>query len=175
MELMIEKATVQDIDGLAQLYDALNDHLASHVNYPGWRKGIYPVRETAAAGVAENCLFVGRMGGRIAGTLMLRHEPEAGYALADWQVELDYSEVLIVYTFAVHPDFMRKNVGRQMMEFVLAYAAQHGIKAVRLDVYRHNTPAIRLYESLGFAHRASVDLGYGEFGLDRLELYQRLL
>ena len=61
------------------------------------------------------------------------------------------------------------------MEFILSYAAQQGIKAVRLDVYEKNTPAIRLYEKLGFGYVDTVDLGYGEYGLDRFRLYQYLL
>ena len=55
------------------------------------------------------------------------------------------------------------------------YAAGQGMKAVRLDVYEKNTPAVRLYEKLGFQYVDTVDLGYSEYGLDRFRLYQHLL
>ena len=49
------------------------------------------------------------------------------------------------------------------------------MKAVRLDVYEKNIPAVRLYEKLGFHYVHTVDLGYSQYGLDRFRLYQYLL
>ena len=66
-EYVIEKGTTSDVEELEILYDALNDHLARTVNYPGWIKGIYPVRETAEYAIAEGSLFVLRIDGLIAG------------------------------------------------------------------------------------------------------------
>ena len=173
--MQIRKGTENDIEEVAALYDAVNDYLESHTNYPGWRKGVYPIREDAAQGIAENNLFVAEAEGQIAGTFILRHRPEEAYALADWGNQLDYSEILVLYTFAVHPDFLHQGIGRQMLEFVLDYAAGENMKAVRLDVYEKNTPAIRLYEQMGFGYVDTVDLGYSAYGLKRFRLYQRML
>lgn len=82
--MQIRKGTENDIEEVTALYDALNDYLESHTNYPGWRKGIYPTRVDVAQGIAENNLFVAVIAGRIAGTSILRHRPEEAYALADW-------------------------------------------------------------------------------------------
>lgn len=49
------------------------------------------------------------------------------------------------------------------------------MKAVRLDVYEKNQPAIQLYKSFGFQYIDTVDLGYGMYGLDWFQLYQKLL
>lgn len=61
------------------------------------------------------------------------------------------------------------------MEFALEQSREEKIKAIRLDVYEKNTPAISLYRKYGFHYIDTVDLGYGEFGLDNFELYQKLL
>lgn len=175
MTMQIRKGTENDIEEVAALYDALNDYLESHTNYPGWRKGIYPAREDAVQGIAENNLFVAVMDDKIAGTFILRHRPEEAYALADWGRELDYSEILVLYTFAVHPQFLHQGIGKQLMEFILAYAVRENIRAIRLDVYEKNTPAIRLYEQMGFQYVDTVDLGYGMYGLERFHLYQQIL
>ena len=45
MKFTIEPGTSADIDELEKLYDELNDYLAATTNYPGWIKGVYPVRE----------------------------------------------------------------------------------------------------------------------------------
>lgn len=171
----IRKGTLEDIDEVATLYDELNDYLNSHINYPGWKKGIYPIRENAVQGIIENNLFVAVEKGRIVGTVILRHQPEEGYSLANWHSNLEYNDIFVVYTFAVHPCFMRQGIGKKIMKFILDYAVHMNMKAIRLDVYEKNIPAIRLYESLGFQYIDTVDLGYGMYGLNWYKLYQYLL
>lgn len=173
--LQISKGTPEDITQLSQLYDELNDYLESHVNYPGWKKGSYPAREDAVSGIQENCLYIAREEEKIAGTFILRHRPEEAYQLVDWQNELKYQEIFVLYTFAVHPKFLHQGIGKQMLEFIIEEAARSKMKAIRLDVYEKNTPAIRLYESLGFQYIDTVDLGYSEYGLNWFQLYQKLI
>ena len=60
MKFTIEPGTSADIDELEKLYDELNDYLAATTNYPGWIKGVYPVREDAVAGVNDETLYVAR-------------------------------------------------------------------------------------------------------------------
>ena len=58
MNYIIEPGSLNDVDELEQLYHELNDYLSATVNYPGWIKGIYPIRENALNGVKNNTLFV---------------------------------------------------------------------------------------------------------------------
>ena len=175
MALEITKGTAADVDALARLYEDLIAHLNRHTNYPGWIAGIYPTREDAEAGVLENCLYVARMDGRIVGTMMLRNRPEPGYAKADWRIRLDDGEVLVVYTLAVHPDYLHRGIGKALLAFAVDRAGQTHMKAVRLDVYEVNEPAIRMYERAGFEYIGTVDLGYGKYGLNGFALYQLLM
>jgi len=55
-----------------------------------------------------------------------------------------------VAAMAIIPEFRRQRVGRALMEHVLAEAQQRGERAMVLEVLTSNTPAVRLYESLGF-------------------------
>lgn len=171
----IRKGTQEDIDEVAALYDALTDYLEKHVNYPGWRKGIYPAREDAVLGIDGDNLFVTVEKGRIAGTVILSHEPEEAYDLADWHNQLEYKDIIVIHTLAVHPDFLHQGLGKQMMSFIIEYAVHMNMKALRLDVYETNTPASRLYEEFGFEYIDTVDLGYSAYGLNWFKLYQRLL
>ena len=97
--MVIRKGTKDDIDAVSALYNEVCDYLQTHINYPGWRKGIYPDRQDAERGIGEDSLFVAEVDGEIAGTFILRHQPEAGYALADWKNELSYSDIFVVYTW----------------------------------------------------------------------------
>lgn len=175
MSIMICRAAASETDAVALFYDQVIEGLALGINYPGWRKDCYPTRETAEKGIAEGALFTAKLNGRLAGSMILRHEPEAAYRGAPWQRELLDAETLIVYTFAVHPDFAGRGVGRAMLEYAAALAVREGVKALRLDVVEGNLPAIRLYEKCGFHEIAVVDLGLAEYGLPLFRLYERLI
>ena len=79
MKLIIELGKINDIDELEQLYDDLNDYLAKGVNYPGWLKGVYPVRQNAALGIGNSNLYVAKHNEKIVGSIILNHEPEPAY------------------------------------------------------------------------------------------------
>lgn len=175
MDIIVQLGKEADIDELEQLYNDLNDHLASGVNYPGWIKDIYPVRQDAINGIKQKNLYVARHNGKIVGSLILSHKPEPAYYKATWQFESDYSDVFVIYTFAVHPDFQNCGIGRALMDFAAEYASQSHVKSIRLDVYEKNTPAIKLYEKCGFKYIDTVDLGLSEHGLNWFKLYEKLL
>ena len=79
MNLVIESGLLADIDELERLYDNLNDYLSSTTNYPGWIKGIYPIRENAVTGIQNNNLFIAKYNGEIVGSIILDHQPEEAY------------------------------------------------------------------------------------------------
>ena len=171
----IVKGTVNDIEELEHLYNDLNDYLALHTNYPGWIKGIYPVKETAVLGIEEKNLYVIRTEKGIAGSVIINNIPESGYANVDWGIDLDYKNIHVIHTLTVHPEYLKKGIGKKLMEFIVKYSEELQIKAIRLDVFEKNMPAISLYKKYGFQYIDTVDLGYGKYGLDRFELYQKLL
>lgn len=63
--MYFRKGVKSDIEQLAQLYDDLNDHLNSNINYPGQTKEVYPVRENAANGVSNGNLYVAEQNNKI--------------------------------------------------------------------------------------------------------------
>ena len=175
MPLSIRRGTEKDVDALAGLYDEVTEHLERTVNYPGWKKGVYPTRQDAQAGVREGRLFLAESGGRLAAAMILRSTPEPAYAQASWQAALSEEEVLVLYTFVVSPTFWGQGVGKAMLAFAEKEAAAEKVKALRLDVSEQNLPAIRLYEKCGFHYVATVSLGLEEAGLPWFRLYEKLL
>lgn len=175
MKLIIELGTTNDIDELEQLYNDLNDYLAKGTNYPGWIKGIYPIRQNAVDGISNSNLYVARIDGQIVGSIILNHEPEPAYDNTKWAFNYDYSEVFVIHTFAVHPSFLKSGVGRALMDFSIEHSIKSKIKSIRLDVYEKNIPAIKLYEKCGFNYVDTVDLGLSFRGLDWFKLYEKSL
>ena len=175
MDITIEFGEVNDIDELENLYNDLNDYLADGVNYPGWIKGIYPVRQNAIDGIKNGNLYVAKHNGTIIGSIILSHEPEPAYYNVKWGFEYDYSDVFVIHTFAVHPRFMKCGVGKALMDFADKHSVKSKVKSIRLDVFEGNMPAIRLYEKCGFKYIDTVDLGLGNYGLDSFKLYEKLI
>ena len=175
MDILFELGQVSDIDELEHLYDNLNDYLASHVNYAGWRKGVYPVRQTAEDAIAENTLYVAKYNNEIIGSVILSHKQEPAFEKVDWKVELEYEDIFVIYTFVVNPNYLKMGVGQALMQLAIDHSKTVGVKALRLDVYKGNMPAIKLYEKMGFEYIDEIDLGLGMYGLDLFKLYQRLI
>ncbi|NLW79529.1 MAG: GNAT family N-acetyltransferase [Ruminococcaceae bacterium] len=175
MPLEIVQGQPGDANALEALYNAVHDHLARGVNWPGWEKGIYPTRRDAERGLEEDSLFVAKDGADIAGSIILSHRPEPAFMPVKWLADCDYSEVFVIRTFVVHPHYLRHGVGRALLAFAQRQAQATGMRSLRLDVFRKNTPAIRLYEQCGYTYIDTVDLGLAVYGLDRFHLYERLV
>ena len=172
---IIEKGTLEDIDELENLYNTLNDYLEQGINYPGWKKDIYPIRETAVSGIENKNLFVLKINNEIAGSIILSHKPEDAYFDVTWGIEEDYENIIVIHTFVVHPKFMKQGVGKKLMDFAKSYSLENGMKAIRLDVSIHNTPAIALYEKCDYKYIGTVDLGLNIPDLVWFKLYELIL
>src|SRR4051812_21167717 len=57
---------------------------------------------------------------------------------------------------AVGREFWRLGLGSALLESLLLWGDSHGVVRVALEVVETNTPAIRLYESLGFEHEGRL-------------------
>ena len=173
MDLTVRKAGMKDVDEVTALYDAVNEYYDSY-NNTGWVKGIYPLREDAINGIEQDGLYVGETDGKIIGTFILSHNPEPAFYEVEWKKDIPYDKVLIIFTFAVLPEYSGKGIGRKLLEEAEKIAAENGAESIRLDVFDKN-PAIKLYKKCGFEYIKTVDLGYGKYGLDNFELYEKLI
>lgn len=175
MDIIIKLGKENDIDELEELYNNLNDHLEKEINYPGWKKGVYPIRQNAVDGIANSNLYVAKHNGKIVGSFILSHEPEPAYHKAKWGFDSDYSDVFVIYTFVVHPNFLKYGVGKTLIDFAIKQSTDWNVKSIRLDVYEGNIPAIKLYEKCGFKYIDTVDLGLSNYGLDWFKLYEKII
>ena len=175
MNISIEPGKPRDIDATEQLYNDLCDRLEQETNYPGWAKGFYPARAEAEAGVSEGNLFLLKIDGRIAGSVVLNNKQPDAYRQVTWGITARPHEVVVIHTLAVHPDYMGRGVARKLMDFAKEYALQQGAKAIRLDVTEQNAPAIALYEKCGYKYIGTVDLGLPYEHLKWFKLYELTL
>ncbi|MBQ3049599.1 MAG: GNAT family N-acetyltransferase [Oscillospiraceae bacterium] len=169
------KADSLHIAEIGRLYDELCDYLCEHGNYPGWKKDVYPTVNDAADGVKEGALYIAVEGGKIAGAVILRHKPEDGYKNVEWLTENDYEKIYVIYTLAVHPNYLRTGVGKGLLDFAEQIARENGCVSLRLDVVKGNIPAESLYEKFGFKYIGTTSLGYEKYGLPWYDLWEKVL
>lgn len=83
------------------------------------------------------------------------------------------SRVARIYSLAVTPDSRRRGVAEALIEAAKALATAQGRDRIRLEARAGNSPAINLYERLGF-HLHDRRNGYYEDGETALVLEARL-
>lgn len=172
---MIIKAEKHHIQEVSNLYDVLNDYLAATINYPGWTKHVYPSIDTAREAIENETLYINLWNDKITGTIILNHEPEQGYQQANWNCDFPYEKIIVIHTLAIHPEYLNKGIASKLIDYAIEESKKNDMKALRLDVTDKNLPAIHLYEKHGFQYIDTIDLGYGEYGIDFFKLYQMIL
>jgi ribosomal protein S18 acetylase RimI-like enzyme len=95
--------------------------------------------------------FVCEADGRIAGVIMAGHDGRRGF----------------IHHTAVHPDFRRQGIARQLVEAALAALKAEGIHKVALVVFDRNQTGNGFWEQQGFTTRE--DLVYRNRALTELQ------
>ncbi|WP_322797851.1 GNAT family N-acetyltransferase [Thermoflexus sp.] len=72
------------------------------------------------------------------------------------------SEGWLIANVAVAPGFRGRGIGRALVSACLEYARAHGARWAALQVRADNTPALRLYRSLGFVEIGRIQIWHRE-------------
>ena len=150
MNITVRKANRQDIDAVDEAYTELLLHEREYGAYTVWQLGIYPTRETAERGFADDGLYVAVADGEICGSMIVNQCQPEEYKTVSWVVSARPEEVLVIHLLCVRPSKSGLGVGRALVRFAMALAETLGCRAVRLDTGAQNLPARSLYQSIGF-------------------------
>ena len=66
-----------------------------------------------------------------------------------------------LYSMAVSPNFRRRGFGRMLIQACIKSLVEEGVKVLSLEVRQDNTPAVTLYESMGFEILQKLTNYYG--------------
>lgn len=171
----IRLATAKDLDEVSALYDSLNLHLETNVNYAGWAIGRYPTMQTAQDALSENSLYVYEENLQILGTVILNSQQPESYRDASWSEDIPAKQVLSVHTLAVHPKFLYRKIGEELLLFAEECAKRQNMLCIRLDTLLRNLPAARLYRRLGYKEAGVIDLRLGISGLTEFLCFEKFL
>ena len=80
------------------------------------------------------------------------------YHAIEWSHQVQDNEVAVIHILAVSPDFQCTGIGSEMRRETIRLAKSYGMIAIRLDALASNTPAHKIYKSLGFEYKGKQHL-----------------
>ena len=91
----------------------------------------------------DDMIFIAEVNGAIVGACMAGYDGHRGW----------------LYAVAVLPEFRRKYIGTQLVEFAMQALKTKGCKKVNLQIRSTNTKVASFYQSLGFAAEDRMSMG----------------
>ena len=146
-ELSIRKATQADLDAIERIYDDIHAAEESRLRTIGWKRGVYPTRQTAEASIGRGDMFV-LEDGEVVGAGIINCEQVDGYADGSWEFETERACVL--HTLVIAPKAAGKGYGRAFVSFYEQWAADHDMPELRMDTNAKNAAARAMYKKLGY-------------------------
>ena len=143
---MIRKATLKDLHTVKSITEAC----AVALNQQGifqWNEH-YPSLAVFQQDIAQNALYVYEHQAQVAGCIMLSPVKDRVYETVHWLTPDTKS--LYIHRLAVHPEFQKKGLGGQLMDFAEQFAIAKAYQSIRLDTFRQNPANQQFYEKRGF-------------------------
>lgn len=171
----IRLATVSDIESIARIYDAIHDQEAQGRYVIGWKRDVYPTKETASAALERGDLYVADHNGQICAAAIINSSQLPEYREGKWAVEARDEEVLVLHTLVVDPKSPVKGVGAEFVRFYENMAREKGCKALRIDTQSKNRNARAFYPKFDFKEVGIVKCEFCGCGLVDLVLLEKNL
>ena len=126
-----------------------------------WDLEYHPSKGALIRALRAGNLFMLDDGLTALGAFILDDEQGADYDAIPWRVSCASGEVAVLHLLCVAPEARGRKVGRVLIAAAAAEARRRGARALRLDVFDNNEPAIELYRSCGFADLGVFDICVG--------------
>lgn len=165
---MIRRATEKDIPWIVNIYGKIFELEERGKVCTGWRKNIYPTEETAQDAFVKNELFVWEEDGRVLAAARINQEQMPEYASCQWTYHAPDSEVMVIHTLVVDPDFSGHGIGRKFVRFYEELALKCDCHCLRIDTNEKNVAARALYRKLGYNERDVIPCIFN--GIDGVQL-----
>lgn len=153
--MTIRKATQNDIQAIATIYDLLHTEEEQGKNTIGWIRGVYPTRQTAEQALREDDLFVLEDQDKVIAAARINQAQDPAYRDAKWTYPAPDSEVMVLHTLVVDPRMKGHGYGKAFVAFYEQYARTHRCPVLRMDTNARNRAARALYAHLGY-HEAGI-------------------
>ncbi|MBQ2763625.1 MAG: hypothetical protein IJF43_01120, partial [Firmicutes bacterium] len=104
IEVDFRKATEEDLDRIAEIYDRIHTEEEAGTITTGWKREIYPTRQTAEEAIQKGELYVEIANDILVAAAKINRDQEEVYAEGDWEFDADQDQVLVLHTLVVDPN-----------------------------------------------------------------------
>lgn len=142
---MIKRLDTKDVKTAEQIADLQKKSYVVEAELIGFYD-IPPLKDTMETIIECDEIFYGY------------YEDDVLAGLISYKLEED---LLDIYRVAVHPEYFRKGIARQMIEFIADL--NKGIARIIVSTGAKNQPAVNLYLKLGFKKLDEVEVAEGVY------------
>lgn len=146
----IQIAEKEDLDECLNLYGLVCAEMKDTDHDILWEVGSHPTREELFNEIGKRHLYIIKDKNTVIAAVVLNHNGTVNYEKANWKVNVTHDKAIVLHLLAVDPKHRGMGLARKMVQFGIMKAKDEGMNAFRLDVIKHNKPALSLYKSLGF-------------------------
>ena len=173
MELV--KAKKSDFQRLTEFYRSAVERTKDIAVYAKWVYGKHPSDELIMWYINKGAMYFCERDGAVISAAAVMPRQDEDYRDTPWTLSLADDEAGEVHILCVDPSYQGQGIARETMRQIIGLCRSLGKKAVRLDALSCNTPAHRLYESLGFRKMSvrrwyTENVGWTDFFLYELNL-----
>ena len=164
-----------EFERIVAFYRDVIDKTPDMALYGRWIYGLHPTDEMIRGYIQSGAMYTLEHEGEIQCALAITPSQGSDYHDTPWGMELKDDKVAVVHLLCVNPKWQHRGIGRKAMELAISISREMGKKALRLDALACNTPAHRLYESLGFQRRGTAHWFADNVGWTDFYLYELIL
>lgn len=172
---MVRQALKNEKEKVIKFYDiVIEANNKAEINLR-WQKNVHPSHKLLEESIDNGELFIYEENEKILGACIMNKKFNESYNLISWGVDAKPCELGVIHVLGVHPDCFRKGIGEKLLNGLSEYACKNKIKAIRLDVFKINTPAVKLYEKLGFLRMGEIEMFVPNIGNEDFYLYEYIV
>ena len=149
---MIRSGNISDILSVLEITKSCALHMIENGIYQ-WNEH-YPDKSTFINDAKNNELYVYVENEEVIACISLCNKIDEIYIPVSWKTKNQNN--LYIHRLAVHPDFQKKGVGKNLMDFAENYAREKLYKSIRLDTFSKNKRNLKFYESRGYHQLESI-------------------
>lgn len=123
---------------------------------------LYPGKEEIETDLETDNLFVLEDEGKIIGAISIADVNEMD-EFECWEIQEDAAEFARV---VIAPEYQGKGLSRLLIEGIIEEIKTRGNKAIHISVAQKNTPAFRLYQSMGFEVKEETFMYHNSYWLE---------
>ncbi len=155
--MIIRKASLEDLQGIAAIYDEIHTREEAGELTTGWIRNVYPVQKTAEDAISRDDMFVqADETGVITAAGIINQIQVDVYENGKWVYPAAEDEVMVLHTLVVSVRPGHRGSGKEFLKFYEAYALEHGCPYLRLDTNVKNKAARAFYQKHGYHEIGTV-------------------